>query len=156
MSYGTYSGYVSAICQYRGSASPTIPSADGYGLFMGWYSGSTGGIDKGISTPYTGGQSYIDCDPLPVGSFLLKKTLENVQFKLGVPLVANESVALYYRLDINDSYTLIPITQGGGVGYISGLAGNNFENAQWIQIRVVLTSTATNSSYCRLREIRLH
>lgn len=159
MSYGTYDGYVSAICQFRGLSYESPPSGDGYGLHVGWFNGSNGGMDITVSAPYTGGQSYIDCDPLPVGSFLLKKTLESVQFKLGVPLATGESVELSYRLNINDyygPYSIMPITQGGQPGDISGIAYNNFENAQWIQIRVTLIGTATNPSFVRLREIRLH
>jgi hypothetical protein len=156
LSYGTYAGYVGAIHIYRKFGYQTLPANDGYGLFIGWNNGSTlNGIDKGISTPYLGSQSYIDCDPLPLGSFLIKKTLESVEFKLAVPLVAGELVELYYRLNINDNYVIMPITQGGQTGDISGIAYNNFQDAQWIQIRVVLTSTATNPSFVRLREIRL-
>jgi hypothetical protein len=155
MSYGTYSGYVSALCQNRSYAVNT-PVSDGYGLWIGWWSGTAGGIDIGISTPYTGGQSYIDCDPLPLGDFLKPRTLEHIQYKLGTPLVAGESVAFYYRKNIAEAYTLLPITQGNGVGDISGVAYSNFENTQWLQIRVVLTSTATNPSFVRLREVRLH
>lgn len=157
LSYGTYAGYASALCVNRKSMLSTLPSSDGYGLFIGWYDGvSTSGIDVGISTPYIAGQSYIECDPLPLGDFLEPRTLEHLQFKLGTPLVAGESVAFYYRKNIAEAYTLLPITQGNGVGDISGVAYSNFENTQWLQIKVVLTSTATNPSYVRLQSLRLH
>jgi len=155
MSYGTYSGYASALFQNRGLLLTSVPSSDGYGLFIGWNDGTNGGIDKTISTPYTAGQAYIDTDPIPVGQYLTKKTFSSLEYKLGVPLVSGESIAIAYRTDLNSSYTDVPITQGGQTGDISGWGSVNFEKVQWIQFRITLTSTATNPSYCRLREMRL-
>lgn len=155
MSYNTYSGYVSAVCQFRGVSYSTVPSNDGYGLFIGWNDGSVGGIDKGISSPYTGGQAYVTTDFLPVGLFLTPKTFTNIEFKLATPLVTGESVALYYRKNITEAFVALPITEGGAVGELSGIAKGNFQNVQWIQIKAVLTSIATNPSYCRLKEIRI-
>lgn len=155
MSYNTYSGYVNALGVYRGITQRINPSNDGYGLFMGWNDGSVGGIDKGYSTPYTGGQARIDSDMIPVGTFLTKKTFQNLEFKLSTPLVTGESVALYYRPSITDAFTLVDISQGGGVGEISGIATVNFEQIQWLQVRAVLTSTASSPSFVRLREIRI-
>ena len=154
MSYGTYAGYVSAICQFRGSNKTNNPSNDGYGLFMGWYDGvSTGGIDKGISAPYTAGQSYIDTDPIPVGQYLTNKTLTGIEYKLAQPLAANETVTISYRTQMSGSYTDNPMTD---LSTLSGWGRPIFEKSQWVQLRVILTSTATDPSYCRIREVRLH
>lgn len=156
LSYGTYNGYVSALCKYLMTGPLTSPSSDGYGLLIGWYNGSIGGVDKTISTPYTGGESYIILDPIPVGQLKTKRTFENLEYKLAAPLVSGETVALYYRTDLSSAFTLVPITSGGNTGDISGLTDTvNFENCQWVQIKVVLTGTATNPSYVRLTEVRL-
>jgi hypothetical protein len=154
MSYGTYAGYVSAICQYRGSDSTVSPSGDGYGLFMGWYSGTVGGIDIGISNYYTG-QSYVDTDPVPIGQYLTKKTLSGIEYKLATPLVTNESVAIAYRTSLSGSYTNNPITDTDSSG-LSGWGVPVFEKSQWIQFRITLTGIASGGSNCRLREIRIH
>jgi hypothetical protein len=153
LSYGTYSGYASAFCQNRGSIITNAPEADGYGLLVGWYSGSVGGIDKGISTPYTAGQSYIETDPIPVGTFLGNKTLSGIEYKLAQPLATNESVTISYRTQLSGSYTDNPITQ---TSTLSGWGAPIFEKSQWVQFKIILTSTAVAPSYCRLREIRLH
>jgi len=156
LSYNTYSGYVNNIGVNKGNAlTNSIPSADGYGLFIGWYSGSVGGIDKNISTPYTGGESYIDTDMIPIGKFLDKTNIEHIEFKLSVPLVTGESISLYYRKYITEAFTNVPITQGGGVGEIGGISMATFENLEWLQIRIVSTATVTNPSFNRLKEIRI-
>jgi len=155
LSYGTYSGYVFALTENKMRYPYGASSADGYGLYIGWYSGSVGGVDIGSSLPYSGGESYIDTDMIPIGQFIEKTTPTNLEFKLSTPLVTGESVAIYYRDNITEAYTLVPITQGGGVGDLSGIAIPNFENLEWIQLRAVLTSTATSPSYVRLREIRI-
>lgn len=157
MSYNTYAGYVSVIfANEKSDDNPlTLPSNDGYGLFVGWNNATTGGMDKGISSPYTGGESYVDSDMIPIGLFGDKKNPTNLEYKLSVPLVTGESVALYYRKNINETFVIVPITQGGGVGDISGIAIPNFEDLEWVQLRAVLTSTATTPSFVRLREIRI-
>lgn len=148
-SYGSYSGSVTALCARLG-----LPTSDGYGLYTGWYT-TTGGIDSGSTSPYTGSQAYVDSDIIPVGLYLTKRTFENIEFKLTTPLVAGESVTLYWRSNINASYTALTLMSGGGTGDLSGFATVNFENVQWIQIRAVLNSTATTPSFVRLKELRI-
>jgi len=161
LSYATYSGYANAVWPNLGSANSVTLSTGifgantGYGMFAGWNDGTNGGVDKQISTPYTAGQSYIDSDMIPVGTFLNKQTYQNVEFKLTTPLVSGESVALYWRSNITDSFTPLTLTSGGATGDLSGYANVNFQQIQWIQIRAVLTSTASSPSYVRLRELRI-
>ncbi len=156
LSYDTYSGYVSCLLQYKGDGTSYLPSADGYGLITGWFDGTKGGIDKGISTPYTAGESYIILDPLNVGQYKTKKTFNNIEYKLAAPLVTGESVSIAYRTDLSSAFTDVPITSGGQAGDISGLADSvNFQGSQWVQLKVTLNGTATNPSFVRLREVRL-
>lgn len=154
-SYDTYTGYVSNLISYNGDSITSAQTNNGYGMFTGWYNGTIGGVDKGIATPYTEGQAYVETDIIPVGQFLTKKTFNNIEFKLSTPLVAEESVALNYRTNITEAYTLINLTGGGNTGDLSGYGAANFQNVQWIQIRPYLTSTASSPSYCRLKELRL-
>lgn len=151
MSYGTYAGYASALIPNFSS------TASGTGLFIGWDSGtSTYGIDTTISTPYTGSQAYIDFDLIPIGTILKPKEPKTVEYKLSVPMVTNESVSIYYRLNFNNSYTLIfTSTNTTNLGGISESSQTNFDNAQWIQLRAVLNSTASSPSFTRLKEIRI-
>ena len=162
LSYGTYLGYATAITSIY-SSQPA-----GTGLYIGWDSGaSTYGIDKTVGTPYTGGEATLDSDLIPIGTALKPTTNGRVEFKLSVPIVSGESVKLQYRQAFSDSFvdissttlfTYSTSTAGGGTGWngYSGAYQNvNFENSQWIQIRAVLTSTASSPSYCRLIELRL-
>ena len=165
MSYGTYAGYVSAIHVDRGAFLTPLDSTlgnDGYGLYMGWWDGVTtangenvGNIDVGISAPYLAGQSFVDTDPVPIGQYLTEKTLSGLEYKLGQPLASGESVAIAYRTQLSGAYTDNPLDTYI-TGNVSGWGVPIFEKSQWVQFRVTLTSTATNPSYCRVREIRLH
>lgn len=156
-----YSGYVGAILINRKSSVLLPPSDDGYGLFIAFTDGTSdnkgliGNVAITVSDPYISGEPYIDTDLIPVGQFLTKKTYENIEYKLSTPLVTGESVALYYRTDINGTFTNIPITQGGQVGDVSGIGVVNFENIQWLQIKIVLNGVLLTPSYVRLKEIRI-
>lgn len=149
LSYGTYSGIASAIFPLLGS-----PTSDGYGLLIGWYT-TIGGIDKGSANPYTGGQSYFDCDMIPIGTYLKPFTGSQIEWKTSTPLVSGENIQLYWRSNITGSYTLIPTDTSSLIGVLSDVVKVNFEKVQWIQLRAVLTSTDTTPSYCRLTEIRI-
>ena len=162
LSYATYSGYATVIQPIIPTLNVTNPG--GAGLYIGWNSGaSTYGVDSTISTPYTGGQSTIDSDLIPIGTFLKPTSSSMLEFKLARPLVSGESVKLQYRQIFNDNATgFADITSPAGtttfntVGIYSGAyQGVNFQNSQWIQIRAILTSTASSPSYVRLTEIRI-
>lgn len=156
LSYGTYAGYATALWNPPPViAAPT--NSVGIGIFMGWDNGASGyGLDTTTSAPYASSQSYIDYDLIPVGTFYRPNTPKTVEYKLSVPMVTNESVSIYYRLNFNDAYTLIFTSSGvTSNGSISDNSPVNFTNAQWVQLRAVLNSTASSPSYTRLREIRL-
>jgi len=153
---GTYAGYATALAPNFAS------NPAGTGLFIGWNSGaSTYGIDATISTPYTGSQAYVDSDLIPIGTFLKPVQNSQVEYKLSAPMVAGESVSMYYRLQFTDAYTLI-FTKSFSAG-ANNFAGNstesttslNFGAAQWLQIRTVINSTASTPSYTRLKEFRI-
>lgn len=119
------------------------------------------GIDQTIGTPYTGGQAIIDSDYIPIGTVLKPTTNSQVEFKLAVALATNESIKLQWRqlFSGNDTYTDVSTTTvftGATANTYSGVYQNvNFQNSQWIQLRAVLTSTASSPSYVRLTEIRI-
>ncbi len=157
LSYGSYAGVASAIVAISGNG-----TGAGFGLYIGWDSGSsTFGVDVTTSTPYTGGQSYVDSDLLNLSTYLKPLTNSQVEFKLVTPMVSGESIQLYYRQKFSDSFTAINAgAVGNGLfntaGDYSGVCQNiNFEKSQWLQLRAVLTSTASSPSYVRLRELRL-
>lgn len=158
LSYGTYAGYcpaLQAIVPIPGSSSGSSDPV-GYGIVAGWNSGAaTYGIDSSSSSPYTGSQAYIDSDLIPIGTFNKPRDFQRLEYKLTKPMVSGESVTVQYRLDFSQNYTTI--FTDSTVGAFSGEAPNgvNFKNAQWVQFRVILNSTATNPSYTRLKNIRI-
>lgn len=153
LSYGTYAGY--ATC----AISNLVTNPAGTGLYIAWDSGtSTYGIDITIGTPYTGSQAYVDSDLIPIGTFLIPKQFEQVEYKLTAPMVSGESVSMYYRLNFTDSYTLVFTKSTAGTfsgNSTESTTSLNFGQAQWIQIRTVINSTASSPSYTRLKEMRI-
>lgn len=149
LSYGSYAGTTTVLVQNVLSTSPA-----GAGLYIGWVNNGTYGVDVTTSTPYTGEQAYVDYDLIPVGTFLTKKTFQNAEWKLSTPLVSGESISIYYRTNINEAFTLMGTTSTAG--FLSDQPYPvNFEMSQWLQLRAVMTSTASSPSLVRLRELRL-
>lgn len=148
LSYGDYSRYASLVIpRLTYSTNPSNPA--GAGLFIGW----SGGLDVTTSAPYTGYETYVDSDLIPIATYLLNRTFENVEWKLTTPLVSGEGVKVSYRLSFSDSFTEIGETTT--VGAYSDVYTVNFQNAQWVQFRVQLKSTASSPSYARLKELRI-
>ncbi len=153
LSYGTYGGSPTTLLN-SAALSPT-----GTGLFIGWLDGSNNsGIDKSSGNPYTGSQALVESDLIPIGTFEKTRDMQRIEFKLSKPMVSGESVSLYQRLDFAQSYTLIKTFNWNdtiSTGDFSSSAPVNFKQAQWLQIKAILNSTATTPSYVRLRQIRI-
>lgn len=127
---------------------------DGNGLILGWSDGSTThGIDVGSSNPYVAGETKITTDIIPVGTYTSKINPSQFEFKLSKPLVSGETIEIKYRKNLNESFTSLFTTST--VGIISNVSDTTFEDAEWIQLQIILTSTATTPSFIRLREIRI-
>lgn len=150
LSYATYAGSVPVIL-------PMISSnQQGNALYSAWVDGSSNtGIDASSTSPYTNYETYIDTDIIPVGTYFNQKTDTQVEYKVSKPLVSGEAVKIAWRGNLTDSFTDIPISEGGGVGTVSGAARVNFQQQQWAQFRISFKSTASSPSYTRLREMRL-
>lgn len=157
LSYGTYSGYASALYVNRGLTSNETQTNKGYGLFIGWFNGTSGGIDKGVSVPYTNSQSLVISELIPIGTYTRPRDLERIEYKLSRPLVAGESIQIYARLifDTQDTGFGDPIINDSTAGHYSNSSPGNFKNAQWLQLKAITNSTVTNPSYVRLKEFRI-
>lgn len=159
-----YSGSATMVVQRPRSTPYTRIQSVGSGLLIGWnVSTTTYGVDGPSSEPYSSGESYIDTDVIPIGTYLAPFTPSQIEWKTSVPIGANgtsESVSVYYRKHLADTFTLIDTstssdgTVGGRVA-ISDLYKANFEKVQWAQFRVVLTSNSTTPTYNRLTELRI-
>jgi hypothetical protein len=126
----------------------------GAGLFAAW--GLTG-LDVTTSIPYSGGQTRIDSDMVPVGRVTTPMTPSYIEWKATVPIGNNgtaETVALYWRTDLSQGFTLAGSTTSS-TGMLSDLYSAGFEKAQWVQLRCVMTAAATTPTYCRIKEFRI-
>lgn len=149
LSYGTYGGS----CPVIFSIQKNNPL--GYGIGAAWVNGASTGVDVSSSAPYTGTQTYIDTDIIPIGTYYEQTTNRQLEYKVSKPLVAGESVSIAWRGNLTDSFTNVPLYEGGGVGQVSGAYKVNFQKQQWVQFRITLTSTATTPTYTRLTNIIL-
>lgn len=153
LSYNTLNGYASAL---HALVSNNAGNPTGAGLFVGWVStvgGTTCGIDKTSSNPYTNSTAIIESDLIPIGTYNKPRDFQQIEFRLAKPLVSGESVTLYSRTDFSLSYgTIFTYSTAGEFSASSPI---NFKNAQWLQIQAMLNSTTSSPSYVRLKEIRL-
>lgn len=152
LSYDTYAGLATTIYPNFTSNTPA-----GTGLYIGWNSGaSTYGLDVTTGTPYTNSEATIDTDLIPIGTYQKPKDLTTIEYKLTRPLVSGESITIKTRLIFNTSDTGYTTTlTDSTVGNYSNRGSTNFKNAQWLQLQIVLNSTASSPSYVRLKEIRI-
>lgn len=136
------------------NGTPVFPL--GFGYFVGWdntsgtqfgigYSSTTAGIESSGCSIYT--------DLIPVGTYLQKKTFENIEFKLRTPMASGESIAITPIIDsvVGNPYIFSPPS---ATEVISSVASMNFTGAQWLQFLVTLVGNSVSSGM-RLKEIRL-
>lgn len=94
-------------------------------------------------------------DKIPVGTFLGKRTFDNIELKLSYALGPGDSVSLFYVTDDVPGGAIIGTMTSAddGVGKVFPV---NWQNSQWLQIAgVMLPGTTATSTFCRIKEIRL-
>jgi hypothetical protein len=149
LSYGSYAGSVPVILPNVISDNPA-----GSGIYAGWVNSGTYGVDVSSSTPYQNYEARIDSGLIPVGTFINKYTPSNFEHKLAKMLVSGEAVRISYRINLTDSFTTIYTATTAGL--VSEESDTNFENAEWVQLRIELSSTSTNPSYVPLTNILMN
>jgi hypothetical protein len=169
LSHGTYQGNATALF---GQGNPSAfalgvgyvtSNPVGSGIIVGWdnvFYGSNSGIDTSIGTLYTGGQSYVVSDMLPVGTYLEPMTPAQVEFKLAVPLLAGEKIELQVANALASgtypTFTSALITNGDGVLVSGNSQAFPIEKIQWLMIKAILTGgTSATPSFNRLTELRV-
>jgi hypothetical protein len=119
------------------------------------------GIDTSGTSPYINGDTAIESDIIPVGTYFSKSSYPQLEYKLSAPLATGESVQINWRSDLtsvwNSGGTVVKetTTQDGSGTIVSGYFTANTQNLQWLQLQGVLTSTATTPSFTRLTELRV-
>lgn len=178
LSYGAYTGATTVILPNVLTSTP-----GGAGLYAGWENSGTYGVDYGSTAPYSNLETQIDTDMIPVGTYLNPLSPAQVEWKTSYPIGVNgtaETVSLWYRTALNQSFVNIGSTvvtgssavhtdgQGTTTNTVATTSGTgesqpavsdfytvNFQKAQWIQLRVLMSSNAVTPTYNRLTEIRL-
>lgn len=170
-SYGTYNGLATILFAPQRQ---TDQQAEGVQYWAGWDDGTSGGsanpygIDFSGTTPYTSfsggtgstpfsGAAIIETDLIPIGTLLNKTSFSEIEYKLSAPLVSGEKVGINYRPSTTSVWLPLTLTQQETSNPISGvfIPTNNMQNLQWVQLQVILGSTASSPSYTRLTELRL-
>ncbi len=153
-SYGTTNGeYVSAVLALPSVTYSNQPT--GIGLFIGWFDGTKYGIDKSISTPYTGGQSYIISDMIPIGTALNPVTGGQLEVRMSTPLLTGESIELQVGNTVNGTFTSAGTISGDGNILVGNIPSFPIQQQQWILIKAILTAKASSPSYNRITELRI-
>lgn len=148
---------ISDITGGSASARVLIPNqsnaaAKGYAYIVGYSNGSVHGIGYSGTTAGIGTASF-KTDQIPVGTFLNKKTISQIEIVLSYPLQSGESVLLTWSSDNGvASGTLATFTSTTTT--VGNYSAVNFEKSEWLQLQGTLTGNSAISG-CRLREIRL-
>lgn len=159
LSYGSYAGYATAMIAQLPPVTNQLLTPAGTGFYAGWSSttpaqvGTTYGLDGTSSTPYTGGQSYVTSDMIPIGTAIQPVTPTQFEYKLSTPLLTGESVELQVASNINDTFTSLGVTNGDGT-QLSDIFPNKVQAKQWLLIKAILTAKASSPSYNRIMQIR--
>ena len=117
----------------------------------------TYGIDYSNSGTLATSVTIIETDLIPIGTFLLKKTYRNLEYKLASALDAGATVTAEYRVNGTDAWAACN-TFSVETSALSGIAEVNFDQDQWLQLRFTLTpitSSANSNSFIRFRQIRI-
>ncbi len=130
------------------------PSADGQDSYYSvWSNGATsGGIDYNDTTLWSNNEPVIETDIIPIGTILDKKTLGQAQFKLDRPMVSGDTISLYARSSLSDTYTLIGTSS---TAQLSEYFPSNLAQEQWLQFKITFKCASSGSSRIPLREVRI-
>lgn len=125
--------------------------------YSAWGSGATdaGGIDYNDTTLWSSDEPVIETDIIPIGTAVQPKTFSSFEFKLDQPMQSGDSITVYARQSLSDTYTQVGTTT---TAVLSDFYDKTpFQNWQWIQFKVAIScnSTATSSSFVPIREIRV-
>lgn len=160
--------------QYSGGLLPTglrtdVVNAQVYGLlinnnniqaldydnYYSAYAATTNSVDYNGTTLWSSNEGMIETDIIPIGTSVQPKTFASAEFKLDQPMTSGDSISLYARKSLSDSYTLLGTTTTAVLSEFYD--GVSFEEWQWVQFKVTVTTngSATTSSRIRIRELRI-
>lgn len=150
-SYNTYNGFSTVLIPKQ---TQTARGPQYFNMWTSSISSPTYGVDGSETTPNTA--AVIQTDLANVGTQLVPFTPKQIEYKLAAPLVAGDSVAMAYRLNLSDAFVSCGSVVQESATSLSGYFVANFQNARWLQLQATLTPNASStSSFVRLKEIRV-
>lgn len=150
-SYGSYNGRASVLIPFHDQA------ARGPQYFAGWISNAvsspTYGIDFSDDTPSTA--AVIETDIIPIGTFLNKGTIKQVEYKVSTVL-NGDTITIKYRTSLDATFAVLDTKVTESTNDLSAYFPANFQTAQWLQLQVTMQPlTSSTASFCRLTELRV-
>lgn len=141
----------------------TIGNQNFDSYYSGWSSLGSSGIDFNDTTLWSGNEAFIETDLIPIGTATMPKTFASAEFKLDQPLQSGDTISIFARQSLSDSYVQIGSTTTSATVTPQGNTISNFlqpisfQDWQWVQFKITMSCnpTATSSSFVRLREIRI-
>lgn len=134
----------------------------GTSLLLGWRVDDEFGIDVGDDVPYTDGEAFVEFDMIPIGTLFNTFTPSQFEWKVSQPLGGNgtpETVRLLGRTELMDTFVEIGTTTLSGATEatvaLSDVYQANFQKAQWLQLRLELSSNETDPTFVRMYEVRI-
>jgi hypothetical protein len=126
-----------------------------YDNYYSSWATTVGGIDFNDTTLWSSGEAVIETDIAPIGTCMEPTSFTSAEFKLDRPMKSGDSIALYARKSLSDSFTLLGTTTSTVLSAF--ITNTPISNWQWLQLEAVITcnATATSSSRVPIREIRL-
>lgn len=126
-----------------------------YDNYYSAYGATTSSIDYNNTNPWSSNEALIETDIVPIGTAVQTKTFSSAEFKLDQPLQSGESITLYARKSLSDSYEALGTTTTAVLSEF--YPSVPFQGWQWAQFKATMSTTgaATTSSFVRLREIRI-
>lgn len=154
-SYATYNGMTNVLINLQNQ------NANGLQFYSAWTTSSATsvyGIDASSTAPYTGGQTIIETDLIPIGNYLDKANFTSIVTKYDAPLAAGESVQLKYRNDITSAWNPFTDVYTGTDSTTASLGlrfSAPFALKALAQFQIILTSTSSTPSFVRFKELRI-
>jgi hypothetical protein len=127
-----------------------------YDNYYSAYAATTSSVDYNGSQPWENNEPLIETDIIPVGTFFNQKTFSSIEFKLDQPMTSGDSITIYARQSLSDTYQLVGTTSTAVLSNSEQKVA--FEKWQWLQLKITTSTggSATLSSRVRIREIRIH
>ena len=123
----------------------------------GWRDNATYGIDKTTNTSrYTTYTAYAESALYTVGTNLVKRQFEQLEFVLAKPLATGQGIKIAYRTNLTDSFTDIGTYDFATLAAVSTHnTSTNIPASEMLQLRIYLTTGSSSNTSPQLKSVSL-